>query len=94
MMTLKGDRVLPTMAGPAIYRIRVRGHLDETWANRLGGMKVVENLGSGASTETVLQGRLLDQAALRGVLNALYQLHLPVISAQFLAEDDSEGERV
>lgn len=43
--------------------------------------------------ETVLQGELADQAALAGVLNALYQLHLPVISTQFVAEDQDPPER-
>ena len=86
-MTLKGSRILPTLAGPATYRIHVRGRLDKPWSSRLGGMTIVEYLGSGGSTETVLQGVLADQAALSGVLNALCQLHFPVISAQFVDPD-------
>jgi hypothetical protein len=35
---------------------------------------------------TILIGRLMDQAALCGVLNALYDLHLSVISVEFLDE--------
>lgn len=91
-MTSKKSRLLPTMAEPSEYRIRVRGRLDENWSNRLGGMKVIEYLGSGGSIVTVLQGELPDQAALSGVLNTLYQLHLPVISAQFLDQDTSGEE--
>jgi hypothetical protein len=33
---------------------------------------------------TVLEGELLDQAALVGVLNSLYGMHLPVLSVQCL----------
>ena len=35
---------------------------------------------------TILIGHLKDQAALSGVLNALYDLHLPVISVELLDE--------
>ncbi len=34
----------------------------------------------------VLIGRLVDQAALAGVLNALYELHMPVLSVDFLED--------
>jgi len=33
---------------------------------------------------TTLEGELSDQAALAGVLNTLYELHLPVISVKRL----------
>ena len=32
--------------------------------------------------ETELYGRLLDQSALAGVLTALYDLHLPIVSVK------------
>ena len=74
----------PTMSEPATYRIRVRGRLDPGLSNRIGGM-CIENLARGDGTaESVLEGRLADQAALTGVLNTLYELHLPVISADCL----------
>ncbi|VGO16654.1 hypothetical protein PDESU_05245 [Pontiella desulfatans] len=41
--------------------------------------------------ETVLEGRLADQAALAGVLNTLYGLHMPVISADCLGSADERG---
>jgi hypothetical protein len=68
------------MHGPAIYRICVNGRLDTRWSERLGGMQITESAGTDANPETVLVGRLADQAALTGVLNALYELHLPVLS--------------
>jgi hypothetical protein len=33
---------------------------------------------------TTLSGRLPDQAALLGVLNTLYDLHLPLLSMEYL----------
>ena len=79
---------VPTMHGPAIYRIRVRGHLESSWRDRVGGMQITETRRNAGEVETVLVGRLADQAALAGVLNDLYELHLPVLSAECLEVDD------
>jgi hypothetical protein len=73
-----------TMQGPAIYRIVVRGTLDPDWSSRIAGMSITERVRAGDKTETVLVGRLADQTALASVLNALYELHLPVVSAECL----------
>ena len=70
-----------TMSGPATYRIIVRGTLDPSWSDRLGGMSVSEKCSEEGEVETILVGRLPDQAALSSVLNALYELHYPVVSA-------------
>ena len=35
---------------------------------------------------TTLVGRLVDQAALFGVLNALYDYHYPLLSVEYLGE--------
>jgi len=37
------------------------------------------------STVTVLTGRLKDQAELTGVLNSLYELHLPILKVKIVA---------
>jgi hypothetical protein len=82
----------PTMQGPAIYRICVRGKLDKSWSDRIGGMQVTETVGSDGQPETILVGRLADQAALSGILNTLYELHLPVLSVECLASEIVEIE--
>jgi len=76
----------PTMKEPAIYRIRVRGHLDAKWSERLEGMNITEVLHSEKDDQTILVGRLADQAALAGVMNTLYEQHLPVLSVDYLEE--------
>lgn len=73
-----------TMSGAATYRIIVRGTLDPARSGRLCGMSISEKHTDEGDTETVLVGRLPDQAALSGVLNALYELHLPVVCADCL----------
>ena len=73
-----------TMHGPAIYRICVQGHLDPHWSERLEGMKISEARQGDEDVKTILVGRLADQAALTGILNSLYELHMPVISVDCL----------
>jgi hypothetical protein len=43
-------------------------------------MKVKMEPRTGDATISALEGELIDQAALLGVLNSLYELHLPVVS--------------
>ncbi len=80
---------MPTMHGPAIYRIWVRGRLDASWSDRIGGMQLTEDRGPDGEVETILVGRLADQAALAGILNALYEMHLPVLSAECVDSEDA-----
>jgi hypothetical protein len=60
---------------PAVYRIKVKGVVPESWTDRLGAMGIV----SVTATTTTLEGWLPDQAALSGVLDTLYQLRLPLM---------------
>ena len=77
------------MSGAADYRIRVQGHLDADWSERLSGMRI--RSATGAVGTTILEGRLPDQAALSGVLATLYELHLPVISVECLDFQNREN---
>ena len=87
----EGHIEYPTMSESATYRIRVRGRLDPGLSDRVGGM-YIENLARGDGTaESVLEGCLADQAALTGVLNALYNFHMPVISADCLGGSGRES---
>ena len=71
---------------PATYCIRVQGRLDNTWADRLGGMAITTGTTADKPSVTILVGHLADQAALSGVLNTLYELHLPLLSVNNLDE--------
>jgi len=64
---------------PAIYRISVQGRIDLTWSDRLEGMSISQVKDSTGLPVTILEGELGDQAALAGVLNTLYELHLTVL---------------
>ena len=69
---------------PATYRIEVEGALDESWSDRLGGMRIRSRQRADESTVTTLSGRMRDQAELAGVLNSLYELHLPILKVEVL----------
>lgn len=73
---------------PGTYCIQVQGMLDDSWSDRLGGLEIRSKYVSEQSTITSLNGRLLDQAALLGVLNALYNMHYPLLSVEYQADAD------
>jgi hypothetical protein len=51
-------------------------------------MQVTEISGSDKQAETILVGRLPDQAALAGILKTLYELHLPVVKTECVDSED------
>jgi len=69
---------------PAVYRIRVQGELDESWSERLGGMTITLEQIEDHMPVTTLKGTLMDQAALSGILNTLYDLRMSVLSVEYL----------
>jgi hypothetical protein len=66
------------------YRLRVGGSLDPSWSDRLGGLHIEHRPGTTGACETMLEGHLEDQAALAGVLNTLFELMVPILSAERL----------
>jgi hypothetical protein len=60
---------------PAIYQIRVQGHLDHKWSDWFAGLTIASQ-GDG---ETLLTGAVVDQAALHGILAKIADLGLPLL---------------
>jgi len=68
----------------AVYRIGVQGFLDKSWSDRMNGVDIrVRNRPDGAPV-TVLTGQFVDQAALAGVLNTLYDMGFPLLKVERL----------
>ena len=76
-----------TFDKPGSYRIRVQGFLGESWSERLGGMSITTRNRGDNKPVTTLVGIMVDQAALAGVLNTLYELHLTLLSVEYLDGD-------
>jgi hypothetical protein len=72
---------------PATYQIRVKGKVKASWSERLEGMTISLAAPGNGPFVTTLEGELPDQAALAGVLNTLYELHLPVLRVECLSAD-------
>ena len=70
--------------GPAIYCIKVQGIIDERFAGYFGNMVISTEKKDGDKIAGILTGKIKDQSELLGVLNALHNLHLPIVSMQTL----------
>lgn len=75
------------------YEIKLGGHLDETWLDWFEGF----SFSHGSDGTTSLTGRVVDQAALHGVLKKLRDLGIPIVSFVRVAPDiqmsDEESSR-
>jgi hypothetical protein len=72
---------------PGNYRIRFEGFWDKKWSARLGGLRITTSKTGDQKSVTVLEGLVRDQAELTGVMNALYQRHLTLLSVEHLNSD-------
>ena len=59
-----------------VYTIRVKGHLDQSWSAWFDGMAITNE----ANGDTAISGRVVDQAALHGLLVKVHNLNLTLIS--------------
>ena len=81
-----------TFISPATYRIYVQGFLNKDRSDYLQGMVISHEYDQNQHLVSVFSGQLLDQAALLGVLNALYSYHLPILSVECLSIDHTIEE--
>jgi len=67
-------------AWPAVYQIRIEGHLGHAWTGWFEGLSIVlEDNG-----DTVMTGAVVDQAALHGLLKKVRDLGAPLVSVNRL----------
>jgi hypothetical protein len=71
-------------SGGGNFEIRVKGHLDDTWLEWLGGLEMTRC----DNGEMILTGTIVDQAALLGILNKLNRLNLPLLSVTQVDHSD------
>ena len=67
--------------------IRLKGHLDERWADWFEGLTITRE----ANGETRLTGPVVDQTALHGLLRKVRDLGLPLISVNCLEPDQTDA---
>lgn len=85
MMTLENNETKNSgFTSPGIYCIKVRGAIGKDYSRYLSDMEISAEDHPGSRPITTLYGNLKDQSALVGVLNALYDMHLPIISIKLI----------
>lgn len=87
----KGQK--PLITYPAEYQILIQGRLDIGWSDRLAGMSITTNGGKNLTPLTTLQGELVDQSALLGILNTLHDLGYAVLHLKYLSAGHQLGKR-
>ena len=73
---------------PAVYRIRVKGHLGCQWADWFGGLSVTPE----DNGDTLVTGMVPDQAALHGLLKKVRDLGMPLVSVVRVEPGEAEGK--
>jgi len=85
----EGRQPAPVPAPGHRYAIRVEGLLDAHWSEWLGGMTLTHEPGS----ITRLEGWIIDQAALHGVLNKLRDLRLTIVTVERVGVGDTAAPK-
>jgi hypothetical protein len=75
------------------YEIIVRSDLGERWSTLLAGLGQAVEVRGGGPEETDLVVDVRDQAALRGLLNQLWDLNLTLVSLRRILPHPKEAER-
>ena len=75
--------------GQVVYRIRVQGKLDDRWSEWFSGLTIIVESESPPVTKLV---GIIDQSALRGILNKIWDLNLALISVTPIEADESSEE--
>ena len=72
---------------PRTYEIRIKGHLDDKWADWFDGLSITRE----DNGETLLRGLVVDQAALHGVLRKVRDLGMPLLSVTHVRPSQADA---
>lgn len=91
MNTIKNDKVITEFGftKPAIYQIEVLGEITEYSSGYFGEMEINIIHKPGQKPISTLTGMVKDQSALLGILNALNNMHFPILSIEVLENDQN-----
>jgi len=77
-------------SSPAVYQIRIEGHLSAEWSHWFHDFNISVDNGSAVTT---LTGAIIDQAELRGIANKIWDLNLAILSIQQIHGNSSPEEQ-
>jgi hypothetical protein len=73
-----------------LYEIRLKGQLDDRWANRFEGCTITLD----DNGDTLLTGLVVDQAALHGLLKRVRDLGMPLLSINYVNPGQAKTQEV
>lgn len=76
---------------PTCYRIVIKGALDPDWSAWLNGFEILTCVRPDGTCVTHLSGAIADQAALRGLLNRIWDLNLELLALDQVSETSDAG---
>lgn len=85
----KTDAAPEDQDAPGLYDIRLKGHLDDRWADWFDGLTLTRE----DNDTTLLTGPVVDQAALHGLLRRVRDLGTPLLSVTRVTPDQAEVRR-
>jgi len=72
---------------PGRYEIRLKGHLNSRWSAWFDGLSLTTE----SDGTTIIQGPVVDQAALHGLLQKVRDVGLPLISVTQIESEQSDA---
>jgi hypothetical protein len=78
-----GQKVERDPQEPKVFKIRIQGHLSPQWQDWFEGLTItLEEDGN-----TLLNGPVVDQSALHGILKKIRNLNMPLLSVNLMDPD-------
>ena len=84
----KTDASTEDQDAPGQYEIRLKGHLDDRWADWFDGLSLTRD----DDGTTLLTGPVVDQAALHGVFRKVRDLGVPLLSVTRVRPDQADAK--
>ena len=79
----------PTNVEQEIYQIKIKGFLDEKWADWFDSFTITHH----GENETMLIGPVSDQGALHGILAKIRDLGLPLLSVKYVPPEKAHEKK-
>ena len=71
---------------PMVYHIRIKGHLGQQWTDWFDGLTITQE----EDGITLLNGSVIDQAVLHGILKKVRDLGMPLLSVNIVGPDSQD----
>jgi len=78
---MKYEKKLADPENGRMYRVTIQERVNQEMEDWFDGMQITEKEGT-----TILEGRLIDQSELQGLLRKIHDLHLTLISVETISE--------